>query len=457
MFPFFCSFFKGYFFAAIFSAVRFEIVIMVLTSYLLTILIIPFLVNATPPACFLACINKLSQNCNNDQSGIPCLCDLKVMMLQCGNAKCSPKDYNAFKDHYLGTCLYYKNPPKNHKSTHYSKIKRALLKSKTLPRVKPSISTLSKSKSKSVKPHLKSSKVIPTQNPIAAISQILPEPTPELYPVLESVSDYSTPMVNTRKKTLLRQMIYTVIANPESVTAGSANSESTAVSAEEEGNDTEEFQKINTDIEEPILTCDNDDDDDNDEYHTASDDIEDDVEIEYDNDEYHTASINIENDTECDNDLQYDINDDAIKEASIVSTVSFPYMISRKLRTKASTREIFTPSDQEDSSESDEISSTLTIAPSSTEDLPVITPFFTPSDIAVTSSPTLGLDIENVSEVTPSLKNKYDLPKQYKSFIKTNIMKNTKKFKLYYPPELLPTSVVMRPRHKRLKQIIPTK
>lgn len=68
---------------------------------------------ATPPACFLSCINELSQQCRS-QSDLTCLCDNSDQLLDCLVDICPYGTFESARDHYFGTCLEHKyqiHPP----------------------------------------------------------------------------------------------------------------------------------------------------------------------------------------------------------------------------------------------------------------------------------------------------------------------------------------------------------
>lgn len=68
-------------------------------------LIFVCLVAATPPACFLSCINELARSCPENQVDIQCLCSVKDSLLGCLVDICPYGNFESARDHYLGTCL----------------------------------------------------------------------------------------------------------------------------------------------------------------------------------------------------------------------------------------------------------------------------------------------------------------------------------------------------------------
>lgn len=68
------------------------------------------LVLATPPACFLSCINEVSKSCEFGHVDLRCLCGRKDEILGCLVDICPYGTFESSRDHYLGTCLEHNLP-----------------------------------------------------------------------------------------------------------------------------------------------------------------------------------------------------------------------------------------------------------------------------------------------------------------------------------------------------------
>ncbi|OBA20083.1 hypothetical protein METBIDRAFT_212589 [Metschnikowia bicuspidata var. bicuspidata NRRL YB-4993] len=69
------------------------------------LLLIFSLASATPPACFLDCINRLSHICAKNQADIRCLCQIHQAVNQCSHRFCLREDFLSARDHFAGTCI----------------------------------------------------------------------------------------------------------------------------------------------------------------------------------------------------------------------------------------------------------------------------------------------------------------------------------------------------------------
>ncbi|EGV65158.1 hypothetical protein CANTEDRAFT_113633 [Yamadazyma tenuis ATCC 10573] len=65
---------------------------------------------ATPPACFLSCINEMAQFCVGGHTDIKCLCGDQDSILGCLVDICPYGTFEAARDHYFGTCLEHGQP-----------------------------------------------------------------------------------------------------------------------------------------------------------------------------------------------------------------------------------------------------------------------------------------------------------------------------------------------------------
>ncbi|KAM9938336.1 hypothetical protein OXX80_002160 [Metschnikowia pulcherrima] len=74
---------------------------------LLHILILLFasLVIATPPACFINCINSISHICGKNQADVKCLCRVHEAINQCISNYCPSENFYSSRDHFSGTCM----------------------------------------------------------------------------------------------------------------------------------------------------------------------------------------------------------------------------------------------------------------------------------------------------------------------------------------------------------------
>lgn len=68
-------------------------------------LFISAFVLATPPACFLSCINELAHYCPNGHTDLLCLCQLKDSLVGCLVDICPLGNLDSGRDHFVGTCL----------------------------------------------------------------------------------------------------------------------------------------------------------------------------------------------------------------------------------------------------------------------------------------------------------------------------------------------------------------
>lgn len=68
------------------------------------------LVVATPPACFLSCINEVAKSCEFNHRDLTCLCQKKDEIFGCLVDICPYGNFESARDHYLGTCLEHNRP-----------------------------------------------------------------------------------------------------------------------------------------------------------------------------------------------------------------------------------------------------------------------------------------------------------------------------------------------------------
>lgn len=76
----------------------------------ISICILLSVVIATPPACFLSCINEVARLCPRAHLDIGCLCAKQEQVIGCLVDICPYGTFEASKDHYFGTCLEHKKP-----------------------------------------------------------------------------------------------------------------------------------------------------------------------------------------------------------------------------------------------------------------------------------------------------------------------------------------------------------
>lgn len=60
---------------------------------------------ATPPACFLDCINNISRICTKNQADVKCLCRIHEAVNQCIVKYCPRDHFFSARDHFGGTCI----------------------------------------------------------------------------------------------------------------------------------------------------------------------------------------------------------------------------------------------------------------------------------------------------------------------------------------------------------------
>lgn len=63
------------------------------------------LVTATPPACFLSCINEVAHTCPREHIDIYTLCVKRDSVIGCLVDICPYGNFESARDHFLGTCL----------------------------------------------------------------------------------------------------------------------------------------------------------------------------------------------------------------------------------------------------------------------------------------------------------------------------------------------------------------
>ncbi|CAH6723831.1 hypothetical protein CLIB1444_21S00364 [[Candida] jaroonii] len=84
---------------------------MLFIIYLVTLAI------ATPPACFLSCINEVAKSCEYNHRDLTCLCQKKDEIFGCLVDICPYGNFESARDHYLGTCLEHHHPHTPQEST----------------------------------------------------------------------------------------------------------------------------------------------------------------------------------------------------------------------------------------------------------------------------------------------------------------------------------------------------
>lgn len=70
------------------------------------------LVTATPPACFLSCINEIAAVCPSEHMGFRCICGYETKLVECLVDICPYGSFESARDHYLGTCMEHGMPTK---------------------------------------------------------------------------------------------------------------------------------------------------------------------------------------------------------------------------------------------------------------------------------------------------------------------------------------------------------
>ena len=65
---------------------------------------------ATPPACFLSCINEMSYYCGNGHMDFSSLCAREETLIQCLVDICPYGTFLSARDHFLGTCMEHGKP-----------------------------------------------------------------------------------------------------------------------------------------------------------------------------------------------------------------------------------------------------------------------------------------------------------------------------------------------------------
>lgn len=76
--------------------------------HLLPYFLVAHLVAATPPACFLGCINRIGHICPLKRNDVQCLCNQKPAVLDCIINLCWGINYYSARDHFMGTCVEHK-------------------------------------------------------------------------------------------------------------------------------------------------------------------------------------------------------------------------------------------------------------------------------------------------------------------------------------------------------------
>lgn len=65
---------------------------------------------ATPPACFLSCVNEVAHGCSRAQTDLECICNDKPAIIACLVDICPLGNFESARDHFLGTCLEHNRP-----------------------------------------------------------------------------------------------------------------------------------------------------------------------------------------------------------------------------------------------------------------------------------------------------------------------------------------------------------
>ncbi|SGZ47202.1 CIC11C00000001789 [Sungouiella intermedia] len=79
------------------------VIILITTLYVVS-------VAATPPACFLSCINEAARNCPRKHSDLRCLCRSQDILIGCFVDICPYGNFESARDHFLGTCMEHQVP-----------------------------------------------------------------------------------------------------------------------------------------------------------------------------------------------------------------------------------------------------------------------------------------------------------------------------------------------------------
>lgn len=66
-------------------------------------------VTATPPACFLSCINEVAHTCPLKHADYECLSNHRDSVIGCLVDICPYGKFESARDHFLGTCLEHQN------------------------------------------------------------------------------------------------------------------------------------------------------------------------------------------------------------------------------------------------------------------------------------------------------------------------------------------------------------
>lgn len=72
---------------------------------LIKLLLYSALALATPPACFVKCINEVAHNCPANQADVHCICNAHTLVNQCIALHCYGIHFLSSTDHFYGTCL----------------------------------------------------------------------------------------------------------------------------------------------------------------------------------------------------------------------------------------------------------------------------------------------------------------------------------------------------------------
>lgn len=73
--------------------------------YFISLFVWSGVVLATPPACFLSCINEVAKECEKSLVDLTCLCVKQDQVLGCLVDICPYGTFESSRDHYFGTCL----------------------------------------------------------------------------------------------------------------------------------------------------------------------------------------------------------------------------------------------------------------------------------------------------------------------------------------------------------------
>lgn len=76
----------------------------------LSVFLCSVLAAATPPACFLSCINENAVHCARKHSDLRCLCQRHDPLIGCLVDICPYGAFDSARDHFVGTCMEHGVP-----------------------------------------------------------------------------------------------------------------------------------------------------------------------------------------------------------------------------------------------------------------------------------------------------------------------------------------------------------